>query len=839
MSDDFEKDIIIEDVELPEHEHSHHHSEGEHHSHHHHHSHHRRHHRRHKRHEKAKKIIKAFLLIILFIVVAAGIFVAVKGRTYYDAAKMMTSKAEELKSGLTDAVTNIKKGDYDAADAAIAKVDRLSEEMKVELNDGKWEIIDRVPKVGEDIFTAKKLLNVVDEASETLLKPAVKYLRNKGLPDKSNLSADKVFTEEFCDTLDQFADLIDLLCPAAEKVIKDFNEVPEFNIKKVEAKVSKYRKFAKNNENEIYAHLKFLEQTSSTLLRTASKELRIEDPSIGNVDLSENLGPDLAEKLVVYANLIDKLMPAAEKTLDSFNELPEFKDKDFESKLSNIRTLLKSDDIQDLKDIVKQAPAELLRPAAEVMNKTPFEKLKTDDGLDTRVIKAYLDLAEKTKPYIVSACSKLIMSDFLNSHPKLAEKINTKLNAALPLIVEFDEYKPLVDVLLGDGKDKTYLIAAMNTAEIRACGGFPGSIGTVSVKGGILRFGEFSGVLQNIQHKSPATIAATEDEEALFVKSWFGTRMTGATTNPHFPRAAEILAAGYKLKKNVNVDGVIAMTPHILSKLIAITEPVKLSNGKKLDENYSMKYLQRDIYFQYFKGATTSSTRAAADAKTDAIFAEAADKTIKNVIEKIDIKTIKSFFDVIKKANEGRVFMLWMADEKAEKVVKDLGYSGSLNFDEKKPEIGVFYNIYDSNKLGFYADLDVSYGDEMPNPDGSVTYTVTVKLKNSIDRTSQKEGEGNGYLTSRYGGSTMRSIIYFFAPAGGKITEFKTSRKDVKGKSAEYQGLKLYYCPKFNLDARRAVKFTYKVTTAPGVEEKPTIVKTPVLTDYRDAKEPK
>ena len=85
----------------------------------------------------------------------------------------------------------------------------------------------------------------------------------------------------------------------------------------------------------------------------------------------------------------------------------------------------------------------------------------------------------------------------------------------------------------------------------------------------------------------------------------------------------------------------------------------------------------------------------------------------------------------------------------------------------------------------------------------------------------------------------MRSIIYFFAPAGGKITEFKTSRKDVKGKSADYQGLKLYYCPKFNLDARRAVTFTYKVTTAPGVAEKPTIVKTPVLTDYRDAKEPK
>ena len=64
------------------------------------------------------------------------------------------------------------------------------------------------------------------------------------------------------------------------------------------------------------------------------------------------------------------------------------------------------------------------------------------------------------------------------------------------------------------------------------------------------------------------------------------------------------------------------MTPHILSRLIAITEPITLSNGKVLDENYSIKYLQRDIYFQYFKKAKSGKKIAAANSMTDQLFAK-------------------------------------------------------------------------------------------------------------------------------------------------------------------------------------------------------------------------
>lgn len=790
MFEDLDQNIKTEDITAESinghsgHHHHHHHSESGHHHHH--------HHRHHRRHGKAKKVVLAVVLSLLGILLIGGGIAAFKGREYYAAAKTMAAKAEELKSGLNEVVNNLKKGDYEAADASILKVDKTTDEMRAELDDPKWKLADKVPTAGEDLNTARRLLNVLDEASDNLLKPLVKHLREKGLPKTKDLSLEKILSPEFAASLNEYADLIDTLCPAAEKTVKDFSELPEFKIPQLESKISKYRKPIKENAEEIQAHLKFLENASTNLLRPVAQELNGKGLSMGEGQIADMLGPELAAQLNVYADVIEKLAPAIDQTLEDFGKLPAFKMEEIESKIGKYRKLAQNEDLKKLQALIEEAPSALLRPAAEVMSKTPFSSFKTKDGIDVRVVKAYLDLAAKIKPYVMKASTELKNSEFLKNNPKIAEKITAKLDSVMPLLEEFDSYKPLADAFIGDGSDKLYLVLAMNSAEIRACGGFPGSTGTITIKNGILKFGKFSSIYYNVTHKSKAIISSTKVEDALFHKKWFGTKITSATANPHFPRVAQISAAGYKSMNKVTPDGVIAMTPHIISRLIAITEPLKLSNGKKLDEQYSMKYLQRDIYFQYFKNSYSKKTGYySANKKTDALFAEAANKTVNNVMSKLDIKSVKEIFDVLKKSSEDRVFMMWMRDAEAQKTVKALGYSGSLNFDEKKPEIGVYYSIFDANKLGIYVDLNVTVGEGTKNDNGTITYPVTVKLKNSIDKTSQKEGEGNPYLTSNSGGTAMRSLLYFFAPAGGSLSNFKSTRADASGKATTYQGLKV------------------------------------------------
>lgn len=788
----------------------------------------------------SKKVVLTVILIIVAVLAGAGIFAAVKGKEYYGAAQMMISKAEELKKGLNEVVDNVKKGNYEAADESIKKVDRISAELRTELSDPKWEIVPKVyPEAGEDMANVGKLLDIVDEASNTLMKPGVKYLREKGLPKKSTFSKEMLFSQEFPAKLTEYADLIDELCPAAEKVIKDFESLPQFNIDKLEKKVSKYRQLLNENKAEITVYLNFAETLSKDCLRPVAAELTGKDLSLGKGKLTDKIGPELASKLTLYADLIDKLTPIAEKTLDEINALPPLKIKEIESKLTKYRELAKHEDIKRLFVLLKEVPSEVLRPTAEIMNKTPFSALKTADGIDTRVIRTYLDLVEKLKPYIIKVNSDIREIGLLQKYPDLYKKVISKLDKAMPLLDEFEAYKPLVDVVLGNGGNKTYVVVALNTAEIRACGGFPGSAGTVTIKNGILKIGDFSAYADSIAFRGTSLIAATDLEKKLFLKDRFGLRLTCAVDNPHFPRAAEILAKGYKKKKGIKPDGVIAMTPHIIGKLIGITEPVKLSNGLTLDDKYSVKYIQRDIYWQYLYGVRGEKRKANKEL-TDKLFAEVAKKTISNVMSNLSVDGVRDMLNVVKESGEKRQFYIWMADSKAQKTVKELGLSGSLNDDPKKPEIGVFYTIQDANKLGIYVDLDVKYGEGKKNSNGTITYPVTVTLKNSIDKESLKKGTGDAYLTNTnpQRGAWMKSSIHFFAPAGGTISNFKASSNASTPKTATYLNLKLYYCSWFYLKPGKTATFTYNVTTAKGVTELPKIVKTPTLTEYRNVKAP-
>ena len=791
--------------------------------------------------KKNKKRVALIVVLVIFALLAgAGIFAYVKGNEYYGAYKMMSASAEELKSGLNEVADNVKKGDYKAAEASIAKVDNVSSDLRRQLADPKWEIVPKVyPEAGEDMQTAAKLLDVVDEASATLLKPAVKYLNEKGLPKKSTFTKEMLLSDKFPALLVEYADLIDELCPAVEKVLADFNSLPKFNIEKLESKVSKYRVLAKDNEPEIKAYLVFFKDTAKDFLRPVAQELKGKDLSLGEGKLTDKIGPELASKLVLYADLIEKLVPLADNTLAKFNELPVFKIKDIEDKIGKYRELAKNEDIKKLFILATEVSAELLRPSAKVMDEVPFSKLKVGSGIDTRVIRAYLDLVEKLKPSILKINTEIREIELIKKYPKISEKLFSKLDSAMPLLDEFETYKPLIDVVLGDGKNKLYVVIAMNSAEIRACGGFPGSVGVVTIKNGILKIGKFTAYKNSIVYQGKDLIKATSTENKLFLKSWFGKRLTCSINNPDFPRAAKILAAGYKRMKKAKPDGVIAMTPHIIGRLIGITQPVKVSNGKLLDEKYAVKYIQRDIYVHYYAKYPDGKKRAKVNAKVDGLFAEVAEKTLKNVMSNLDIKGVKAILDVIKQSGEDRVFYMWMANSKAQATVKSLGLSGSLNYDTKKPEIGVFYTIYGANKLGYYTDLNVTYGEGKKNANGTITYPVTVRLRNSIDKTSQKLGKGNSYITSQSFGPSMNSNICFFAPAGGTISNFKCSRKNLKAKSTKYKGLKVYYCNKFLLKPRTTVTFTYNVTTAKGVTEKPKIVHTPMLTEYRTAKEPK
>ena len=216
--------------------------------------------------KKKKKVLP--VLIAVGVVALIGIIIAgVFGDQYYsDAMAMkdrMQNRAEQLKIYLGDFANYVKDSNYDAADGTIAKIDNITGEMRGELSDPKWQVATFVPGVGSDLKNADKLLGIVEEASNTILKPTVKYLRNNGfIEGKKNINTKLILSKDFSVKLGELAEYIDTVCPAAEKVLTDFNSIPEFKMEQIESKISKYRKIAKDNDAEIRAYLKFIKERS-------------------------------------------------------------------------------------------------------------------------------------------------------------------------------------------------------------------------------------------------------------------------------------------------------------------------------------------------------------------------------------------------------------------------------------------------------------------------------------------------------------------------------------------------------------------------------------------------
>ncbi|MBR1906620.1 MAG: DUF4012 domain-containing protein [Clostridiales bacterium] len=789
-----------------------------------------------------RKPVKLVVLLVVLAVVVAGLaFGGYQAFIYYNEATTLARQAEDLKKEVKLLVTHVEKGNYEAANLSVEKIDNLSAQMRTTISDKRWQLVqEKAPKYGEDLKTASAFLDVVDEASNTILKPGVKFLREKGLPSKATFSK---IDPELGKTLNAYADLIDELAPAVEKVLEDFNKLPTFQIDKLESKVSKYRALAKDNGDDIVTYLRFAKKTSDTFVRPVAKFL-IDNGSALKIDVDmDKVGPELSNQISILADGIDQLTPIVEKTLKEFNTLPEFKIDKVENKLSKYRKLAKDSeaDIISLLKFAREISSGVMRPAAAVMTRSPISKLKTESGdIDSKIIRDYLSLVETAKPYLGRIKEFLKTNKLLKDHQKQLVKVTAKLDKAENLLKEYDAYVPYIDILLGDGSDRTYLLVAQNSAEMRAAGGLPASIGTVTIKDGIIKIGKFLPYTKVLPfYNKGIKQPFTKVEKEIFYEGWYCKKLTAATVNPHFPKAAQLLANGYKKMHGKKIDGIISMTPAIVGRLMSITGPIKLSNGVKLDEKYSVKYLQRDVYFQYFTKKTMSNQKLhdKANDKTNEMFAEAAKKVISGVMSNLDLKTIMKLLDIIKQSSEDRVFQMWMADSALEEKVKSLGCSGSLNYDPQNPKIGVYFNIRDANRLGNYVDIKVTMGKEKVNKDGSVTYPVTVKLKNNIDSKTIRDGGTSGYLTSHHGG-TMRSIIYFFAPSGGKISSFKNNSK-LESRKTKYQNLNLYWCPLFELKPKKTVTFTYKVTTAPGVNVKPKIDMTPLLTAYRNAKAPK
>ena len=246
------------------------------------------------------------------------------------------------------------------------------------------------------------------------------------------------------------------------------------------------------------------------------------------------------------------------------------------------------DSVKELLDLVQEASSDIARPTVAVLNDYPLSGLKVDDGFSITTINAYLSLLEDIEPkidHIVTAMNQVDLPMGLNS---MIADYSVQIASMTGSYDNLKEFLPLFKTFIGDGSDRTYLLAAQNSSEIRASGGFPGSIGTIRIRDGVLTIGDFSSVYKVLASYTPSAANITSEEKELFGSWMNGPR--DACFDPDFERVAYIWALAYEQKNSEHVNGVVSLTPAIIQGMLEYIGNVTINGFPNVEKRPKPDY---------------------------------------------------------------------------------------------------------------------------------------------------------------------------------------------------------------------------------------------------------
>ena len=464
-------------------------------------------------------------------------------------------------------------------------------------------------------------------------------------------------------------------------------------------------------------------------------------------------------------------------------------------------------------DALSDVSSNALVPMADNLSQATPGKLFQDGMINVSALQAVADSLSSSSKVFKSANEKVqgIGDTHISQVTELVDKAKDGFATLNGAVDAAEKVAPVLPQMLGaNGQTRHYLVLAMSNVEIRACGGFPGSRGVMSVTDGKLELGDFVKVDMMKEPLSPLPI--TDEEANLFTTGWgltgfntLGYTMGDVTMTPDYPRAAQLASDMQKAIVGDDIDGVFAVDPVFLQYMLSIVGGTQLPDGTVVDGSNAAKVLLHDIYWNY------------PVEEQDAIFAAVAGSAFNKIVGELGSSDITKIAAAIEKgASEGRILMYSRNDDE-EKAAKALGISGALQTDTSEaPILGVYVNNYSYSKMDWFLDKRVTIDSSVENADGSTTYRVTTSLKNTM--TPQEKAEMPGYFQGHNGISqdiddeVLR--LYLYAPAGGSISDIKTSGSgSIEMNEATHDGLKVAWGGVHML-LGQDIKVEYTVTTS-------------------------
>ena len=521
--------------------------------------------------------------------------------------------------------------------------------------------------------------------------------------------------------------------------------------------------------------------------------------------------PDEAKKIDELCGSMKKETASPVWTMASFIPV-------YGSDINAVRTMV---------DALSDVSSGALVPMADNLAQATPGKLFQDGTINVSALQAVADSLSDSSKVFRSANEKIqsIGDTHISQVTELVDKAKDGFATLNGAVDAAEKVAPVLPQMLGaNGQTRNYLVYAMNNVEIRACGGFGGSQGLISVTNGQMSIGKF--VPRIGLSEDEAVESVDEEDEALF-GNHSNLYNSGNTYSPDWPRNSQRVAALWKSQYGQDVDGVVGIDPVFLQYLLGLVGNVSLPDGTVVDGTNAAKVLMHDVYWNY------------PVEESDGIFAYVASAAFDKILGGIgDVDVTKLVSAVERGAEEGRL-IAWMKNDDEQNAIKEMNIDASLpdpDDPSEDPVAGVYFNNLSFSKLDWYLNANTQIGQGVKNGDGTCSYRITVTLTNIM--TQEEAGKLPDYVAASAPDAARddeRLHVSLFAPTGGNITDLTVEGTQFGLGAATWHGIP-FYSGTVDLHAGETTTITYTLTTSAEAGDKPlTLRQTPTCQAARDS----
>lgn len=412
--------------------------------------------------------------------------------------------------------------------------------------------------------------------------------------------------------------------------------------------------------------------------------------------------------------------------------------------------------VREMASVVAQVSDEGIRPLTQLAGKLDPSSLKPVDHTIA------LDPLIAAQPTVHEAATALESAyqrvDRIDSDPVLGlvrdalDRLHSAVTKARDAVDSVDRTLRLAPAMLGADGPRNYLLLIQNPAELRSTGGIPGALALIHTENGRIDLVQQASTADFSRFPAPVLELPT-DTRALY-GSITAEYIQDVTLTPQFPLAAELAREMWRQQYGLEVDGVLAVDPFVLSYLLEATGPVTLSTGDQLDADNAVQVLLSDVYARYPKSGAQ-----------DAFFAEAASAAFSLVVSgEGDPK--KLLAALAKAASERRV-LVWSAHDEDQEVLAGTRLTGELpKSNSKIQRIGVYQNDATMSKMDYYLTTEITVGTAVCRSDGRANLSVAITMTSAAPpdaATSLPEYVTGGVDASIQAGS-ISTIVYVYGP---------------------------------------------------------------------------